>query len=865
VAPGSCDLTPGDPTRTESVADLSSSAGLNPIDSVAGYRGYGGDANTDGIAQQSEYNLPVTGSLMGKALTAQSVFDIKFLLPFAPDAPTFYVVPGDNQVSVLWQPSASEATGDPFFTVASAVTTTDTLGNVLPNPLYDPNYRQFDVEGYRVYRGRVDNPNELQMLAQFDYTGTFISDFAEQVNPVPGCAPELGINVETPTVDPTTGDTILVPACPVTFDSVVPGVGRTVHNDVPLVGPIVQLKVPGGRDALASGLSIFLKTDTAFTGAGQTGTTLEDTGVPFVFVDQTAKNNLRYFYSVVAFDLNSFQSGPSSLESPRNTKPAVPQHNAGNLQTSATLTQQIVGRGTAFTDSTLPSIDPATGRFSGKMPPANNVSLGYFGQFIQGLYNGSQSFSATLTGMSLGDARNGVPVNYYWHVNAATGDTTNFVVSLTQSTTTTNATAGSPPFPATTVDPTLAAKYGLTQTFVQSGQLNQGLAGYEVTNGFGRGCFIDQTLGDNCGLNGPRWFSGPNETRADPNLGNDLAGGAAPSSVNNAGELPGVVTLQAVQGYVQMDGGYRAVESFLGGATRAADFNLYWGAGGVVDSVIDITHNVPVPFADSMGSSWGILNTSAAPATETDGQPALLTVLDFGCVAPYKDPNRQPDAVLIQNATDCSTGPVHLLSNTAVPGAIAIYGGALANGLAATPNPNPGFGLYLAGHIFMMELAGGVVPAQGTVWTMRSYIGHVNGSAGSYSFTPFPRTFNAVGASVQLSVNAANQLVSATDQDLTKVHTVPDPYYVTNQFEQTTDTKIIKFVNLPADCIIRIYSSSGVLVTLLEHHSSTFGGAEDWNVRNRNNQVVASGVYFYHVESGDARRVGRFTIVNFAE
>jgi hypothetical protein len=24
-------------------------------------------------------------------------------------------------------------------------------------------------------------------------------------------------------------------------------------------------------------------------------------------------------------------------------------------------------------------------------------------------------------------------------------------------------------------------------------------------------------------------------------------------------------------------------------------------------------------------------------------------------------------------------------------------------------------------------------------------------------------------------------------------------------------------------------------------------------------------VYFYHVESGDARRVGRFTVVNFAQ
>jgi hypothetical protein len=40
-------------------------------------------------------------------------------------------------------------------------------------------------------------------------------------------------------------------------------------------------------------------------------------------------------------------------------------------------------------------------------------------------------------------------------------------------------------------------------------------------------------------------------------------------------------------------------------------------------------------------------------------------------------------------------------------------------------------------------------------------------------------------------------------------------------------------------------------------------------VRNRNNQVVASGVYFYPIESnsggGTARRIGRMTIVNFAQ
>jgi hypothetical protein len=157
---------------------------------------------------------------------------------------------------------------------------------------------------------------------------------------------------------------------------------------------------------------------------------------------------------------------------------------------------------------------------------------------------------------------------------------------------------------------------------------------------------------------------------------------------------------------------------------------------------------------------------------------------------------------------------------------------------------------------------------------MRSYVGVVtggNGAAGPEGPYAFGgqgitlRPFSAVGASVNLNFTATNTIVAASDSGLERVHTVPDPYYVTSAFEQTTDSKIIKFVNLPTRAIIRIYSSSGVLVSLLEHNSNQFGGSADWNVRNRNNQVVASGVYFYHIESGDARRVGRFTVVNFAQ
>ena len=135
---------------------------------MMGYLGFtnAGPDDTDPTRVTQDEFLTVPGSLLRKAQTAQAVFDGKFLLPFAPERPDFFLVPGNNQVSVLWQPSPTESTDnpDPFFAVASQPTI-----DGVANPLYDPNFRANDVEGYRVYRGRVDNPSELQLLAQFDY------------------------------------------------------------------------------------------------------------------------------------------------------------------------------------------------------------------------------------------------------------------------------------------------------------------------------------------------------------------------------------------------------------------------------------------------------------------------------------------------------------------------------------------------------------------------------------------------------------------------------------------------------------------------------------------------------------------------
>lgn len=146
------------------------------------------------------------------------------------------------------------------------------------------------------------------------------------------------------------------------------------------------------------------------------------------------------------------------------------------------------------------------------------------------------------------------------------------------------------------------------------------------------------------------------------------------------------------------------------------------------------------------------------------------------------------------------------------------------------------------------------------------------GNIGPYSFSPATRPFTAVGASATATLTPNNTVANATKGDLSKVHTVPDPYYVESKYEASTDQKVLKFVGLPQDAIIRIYSASGVLVRMLEHHggqysstSASQGSEMNWDLRNRNNQVVASGVYFFHIEAGDARRVGRFTVVNFAQ
>ncbi|MGH7499412.1 MAG: hypothetical protein ACREL3_11250, partial [Gemmatimonadales bacterium] len=875
----------GDPARMVS--------GVNTIDTITGYLG-----NTNGQPRvippaaglqpdpdptkvtQDEF-LTVSGSLLGKARVAQTVFDGKFLLPFAPERPEFFLVPGNNQVTVLWARSATETVPDPFFAIASQPS----------SPLYDPNFRGTDVEGYRIYRGRVDNPSELQMIAQFDYAPSadgkgIFTDFRGTVNPSEKCAPELGVGIGT--------DCGPLQAPPAVGN---PFVGSV---DVDLTGTVTQV-LTSNRVLLAAGTAQILPgtLDTAFKdiAAGRiaqgVSTTLANTGVPFIFIDRNVRNSLRYFYSVTAFDVNSLASGPSSLESGRVTKAVIPVPAPSNETVTSNLVSHIIGRGVAVDTiiKTAPTFDGVTGKFSGPAQPANGGTIGFVGQFASSVIQPSQSGALTMRHDSLhmglyanlgavfGAVTGGaVPTNYF--VTVANGvDSFKVTVPFQQTKFTGGGAVAAPAtgteqaaafFEGLTVDAGTAEKFQGTPPFKLQGQATVIGGPAQELGGWGDGCrFGDFGTVTTCAFNGSRWFDGPspttNETVSDPNqnctpnpgASGALLGagdcGANLTNFNNAGALTGVTTIFQAQAYMALNGQWRNLEWLLPSVKRAADFNVYWGAGGAVDSVIDVTHNVVVPFQTYMGAGWGILNTSAGVAGQSDTRPGVGTITDIGCVEPFFTPGGlQAEAAIRIPCTAAAATP---FASTAQLGPVAFFRN-LPDAATAPAATDPGFLLYVAGDVFLMSMP--ALPTQGAVWALRSYSGDIVGTPGAYTFTPGTvRPFTAIGATQALEFGVSSVVAATTKNDLSRVHTVPDPYYVKSAYESSTDQKILKFVGLPQDAIIRIYSASGVLVRLLEHHGGSYsptspsqGSEIDWDLRNRNNQVVASGVYFYHVEAG---------------
>ncbi|MFZ5515654.1 MAG: hypothetical protein ACOY90_03390 [Candidatus Zhuqueibacterota bacterium] len=95
---------------------------------------------------------------------------------------------------------------------------------------------------------------------------------------------------------------------------------------------------------------------------------------------------------------------------------------------------------------------------------------------------------------------------------------------------------------------------------------------------------------------------------------------------------------------------------------------------------------------------------------------------------------------------------------------------------------------------------------------------------------------------------------------LNDIRVVPNPYVAVSLFDPRQNVHSLKFMYLPAECKITIYSLAGVKVTELDHNDGA--GIENWNLTNEFGQDISFGVYVYVVEttSGDTH-VGKFAII----
>jgi hypothetical protein len=371
--------------------------------------------------------------------------------------------------------------------------------------------------------------------------------------------------------------------------------------------------------------------------------------VPFAYTDKGVKNSFTYYYAVTAFDVNSVKSvgsGSTSLESPRTAKTVTPRKGSGQTLAGTIGAIELLGaKGQVLPAGTEPTIGAATGEFSGPFQPTDGLTIGFAAFLPDVLESGSISIRIDSIHAGYGDPEgsgsNAVASTYFGTAQGA-GAPASFVLSVPVGDQN-QVVTGSGLFPATAITTSKSTRYGGDSTFSLYGTATITQTGPWNSTGPGRG--DANAAPDNSSYNGPRWWAGAtNENTPNPNGANchPSSGACVPGAMTGkvtAGALPGVTALWNIQAYnTARSLPMRDMEAITATVSRAADFTVYWGNAGVIDSVMDDTHLVPVPFKPNISASWGILDTSSFaginPLVTPDSNNALITWADIMCIAP---------------------------------------------------------------------------------------------------------------------------------------------------------------------------------------------------------------------------------------
>ncbi len=139
---------------------------------------------------------------------------------------------------------------------------------------------------------------------------------------------------------------------------------------------------------------------------------------------------------------------------------------------------------------------------------------------------------------------------------------------------------------------------------------------------------------------------------------------------------------------------------------------------------------------------------------------------------------------------------------------------------------------------------------------------------GEYRVT-FKRPF-FVTDSLLFKIKVSNGIdKSKINEEMDKIKVVPNPYVCTNSMERSVinpylnQRRQIMFTHVPARCVIKIFTVSGVLVDEIHVNNSEDVGIAKWDVLTKEGLEVAAGMYIYHVKSLDTgyEKIGKFAII----
>ena len=178
--------------------------------------------------------------------------------------------------------------------------------------------------------------------------------------------------------------------------------------------------------------------------------------------------------------------------------------------------------------------------------------------------------------------------------------------------------------------------------------------------------------------------------------------------------------------------------------------------------------------------------------------------------------------------------------------------------------------VYPLGRVGLYNVGGSTIRTLPAGTVIRINTNKPNSTLDQFTFSPSANT-----------VLTAKKQLKSTLQD---IKTVPNPYYGRSLYQGSIFTKVVKFVNLPATCTIKIFTVSGDLIRTLQHNSSSFNdrtntnplgstndntdpdnnlnsnlgstSVEIWDLKNEQQDFIASGMYVALI---DAPGIGKVT------